>query len=279
MHISLPSIGILGLGYLGILLTRESALNPDSWGTWHKNPPCKTKLHVFPFEWGEKNCWNLLPEKEVILILTIPPVFKSIEDETERLRIWCEWIQKNRPKLKRLIYISTTGVYPKRNGLWREDSEFESDTNSGKIRLMTENILSEYFDLNVVRPGGIYGPGRGIDVRLKSGKIIPVSSTPVHRIHVHDLVQIIMYLVKNPNSVSCLNAVDLEAKPSFEVAHWLVDNRDGFSPDMLSVLDKFATDLTGFPKRLISNQSLNDLGIKLKYPTFREGMGLFDQKR
>ena len=276
---SLPSIGILGLGYLGIILTRESALRPDSWGTWHKNPPCKTKLHVFPFEWGEKNYWNLLPEKEVILILTIPPVYKSIEDETERLRIWCEWIQKNRPKLKRLIYISTTGVYPKRNGLWREDSEFESDTNSGKIRLMTENILSEYFDLNVVRSGGIYGPGRGIDVRLKSGKIIPVSNTPVHRIHVHDLVQIIIYLVKNPKSASCLNAVDLEAKPSFEVAHWLVENRDGFSPDMLSVLDKLATDLTGFPKRLISNQSLNDLGIKLKYPTFREGMGLFDQKR
>ena len=275
---SLPSIGILGLGYLGIILTRESALRPDSWGTWHKNPPCKTKLHVFPFEWGEKNYWNLLPEKEVILILTIPPVYKSVEDETERLRIWCEWIQKNRPKLKRLIYISTTGVYPKRNGLWREDSEFESDTNSGKIRLMTENILSEYFDLNVVRSGGIYGPGRGIDVRLKSGKIIPVSNTPVHRIHVHDLVQIIIYLVKNPKSASCLNAVDLEAKPSFEVAHWLVENRDGFSPDMLSVLDKLATDLTGFPKRLISNQSLNDLGIKLKYPTFREGMGLFEQK-
>jgi len=32
--------------------------------------------------------------------------------------------------------------------------------------------------------------------------------------------------------------------------------------------------LPGTPQRIISNQRLLELGVTLKYPTFREGMGL-----
>ena len=232
--ISLPPIGILGLGHLGSLLGQEFSNVPESWGTWHKKNPKKIIFHNFKFEWENQKTWYKIPEKEVILVLTIPPLMDSLISESKHLHVWCTWMQRNRPQLKRLIYISTTGVYPKRNGLWQEDSKFESDTKSGKLRLLTEDILSKYFNLKVVRPGGIYGNGRGIDVRLKLGKPIPVSSTPVHRIHVKDLVQIIIYLVKNLESVSCVNAVDLEAKPSHEVAEWLVETQSGFSKDMLS---------------------------------------------
>ena len=128
--------------------------------------------------------------------------------------------------------------------------------------------------MHVVRPGGIYGAGRGIDVRLKSGKPIPASNAPVHRIHVEDLTRIIRHLVEHPESARCINVVDLEAKPSLEVAQWLVENRDGFSPQMLSALDDSPSLGQASAERLISNQCMLDLGITLNFPTFREGMGL-----
>ena len=266
-----PPVGILGLGFLGKILAHEFSAVPESWGTWHKTQLTETPLSVFLFDWANENNWSALPKTPVTLVLTIPPLLKISEMEAERLHLWGKWMSHNRPELKRMIYVSTTGVYPKCNGIWSEDSDFEADTNSGKLRLLTENILSKYFSLQVVRPGGIYGYERGIDVRLKSGKPIPVSNTPVHRIHVKDLATIICHLVDNQDASSCVNAVDLEARPSWEVASWLVENRDDLTEKMLPD----ASDcLPGTPQRIISNKRLLELGITLRYPTFREGMGL-----
>ena len=271
--VSMNPIGILGLGFLGKILASDLADIQESWGTWHKNPPPEAALKVFPFDWSSETSWTALPEFPGTLVLTIPPLLNDPEAEKVRLNQWGEWMNKNRPNIKRMIYISSTGVYPKRNGLWHEDSEFEPDTNSGILRLITEKTLGSFFKLHVVRTGGIYGNGRGIDVRLKSGKNIPVSGTPVHRIHVKDLAGIVFHLLNNPESARCVNAVDFDPKPSWKVAHWLVKNREDLSEDMLQDIPDSSASVPGNTQRLISNQCLIELGITLSYPTFREGMG------
>ena len=271
--VSVSPIGILGLGFLGKILASDFADIHKSWGTWHINPPPELSLKVFPFDWSSETSWTALPEVPETLVLTIPPLLSDPEAEKVRLNQWCKWMNKNRPNINRMIYIYSTGVYPKRNGLWHEDSEFEPDTNSGKLRLITEKTLGSFFKLYVVRPGGIYGNGRGIDVRLKSRKHIPVSGTPVHRIHVKDLADIVIHLLKNPESAQCVNAVDFDPKPSWKVAHWLVQNREDLSEDMLQDILDTSVSVPRNTQRLISNQSLIELGISLNFPTFREGMG------
>ena len=268
-HTSANPVGILGLGFLGKILAAELTVFSESWGTWHEIPPPETELPVFHFDWADENSWTALPETAATLVLTIPPLLKNPQAETERLKFWGTWMQQNRPQLKRLIYISTTGVYPKRNGIWKENSEFEAETVSGKLRLLSENILSQFFQLQVIRPGGIYGSGRGIDFRLKSGKQIPLSSTPVHRIHVLDLARIILHLVENSDSPTCVNAVDHEAKPSWEVARWLIENRDDLTQE---IFPENTANLPGTPQRIISNQRLLKLAVNLNYSTFRQGM-------
>ena len=270
--VSVSPIGILGLGFLGKILASDFADINESWGTWNKNPPPESALKVLKFDWSSETSWNTLPEVPETIVLTIPPLLNDPEAEKVRLNQWGKWMRKNRPKIKRMIYISSTGVFPKRNGLWHEDSEFEPDTNSGKLRLITEKTLGSFFKLHVVRPGGIYGYGRGIDVRLKSGKHIPVSGSPVHRIHVKDLAGIVFHLLKNPDSPRCINAVDFDPKPSWKVAHWLVQNREDLSEDMLQDIPDSSSSVPGNSERLISNQCLIELGITLSYPTFREGM-------
>jgi len=271
--VSVTPIGILGLGFLGKILASDFANIQASWGTWNKNPPPESALKAFPFDWNSEKSWTALPEIPETIVLTIPPVLNDSEAEKARLNQWGEWMKNNRPNIKRIIYISTTGVYPKRNGLWHEESEFEPDTNSAKLRLITEKTLSSFFKLHVVRPGGIYGYGRGIDVRLKSGKQIPVSGTPVHRIHVKDLAGIVFHLLKNPESPRCVNAVDFDPKPSWKVANWLVKNREDLSEKMLQDIPDSSAFVPGNEGRFISNHKLIDLGITLSYPTFREGMG------
>ena len=145
-----PPVGILGLGFLGQILAREFSAVPESWGTWHLTPPPEPILSNFSFDWANENNWSALPETPVTLVMTIPPLLKNPETETERLHLWGKWMSHNRPELKRMIYISSTGVYPKLNGIWSEDSEFEADTNSGKLRLLTEKILSKYFTLKII---------------------------------------------------------------------------------------------------------------------------------
>jgi len=267
--VSVSSVGILGLGFLGKILASDFADIHKSWGTWNKNPPPESALKAFPFDWSSETSWTALPEFPETLVLTIPPMLNDPKAEKVRLNQWGMWMNKNRPNIKRMIYISSTGVYPKRNGLWHEDSEFEPDTNSGKLRLITEKTLGSFFKLHVVRPGGIYGSGRGIDVRLKSGKHIPVSGTPVHRIHVKDLAGIVFHLLNNPESPRCVNAVDFDPKPSWEVAKWLIENRNDLTEEMLP---DAADRLPGTPQRIISNQRLLEHGITLCHPTFREGM-------
>ena len=271
--VSVSPIGILGLGFLGKILASDFANIKESWGTWYKNPPPESAFKAFPFDWSSETSWTALPEVPETLVLTIPPMLNDPEAEKVRLNQWGKWMNKNRPNIKCMIYISSTGVYPKRNGLWHEYSEFEPETNSGKLRLITEKTLDSFFKLHVVRPGGIYGNGRGIDVRLKSGKHIPVSGTPVHRIHVTDLAGIVFHLLKNPESASCVNAVDFDPKPSWKVAHWLIQNREDLSEDMLQDIPDSSASVPGNSERLISNQCLIELGITLNYPTFREGMG------
>ena len=84
-----------------------------------------------------------------------------------------------------------------------------------------------------------------------------------------DLARIILHLIEHPDSATCVNAVDHEAKPSWQVARWLVENRNDLTEGMLPDADDC---LPGTPQRIISNQRLLELGITLSYPTFREGM-------
>jgi nucleoside-diphosphate-sugar epimerase len=97
---------------------------------------------------------------------------------------------------KRLIYLSTTGVYGDRAGA-RVDEETppEPRTERATRRLAAETALrawAESHDVSwcVLRVAGIYGPGRLPLDRLRRGipAIAPQQEPPGNRIHVSDLV-------------------------------------------------------------------------------------------
>ncbi len=266
---SVPSVGILGLGFLGNTLMRNLDWGAGSWGASRRPPEDEPLLPCLRWDWGDPETWEALPAHAGALILTVPPVSRSIQTEQERLNTWGAWMRKHRPQHSRLVYVSTTGVYPRKNGSWSEASEFVPDNDSGALRLMTEQQLSSWFALQVVRPGGIYGPGRNLVERLLSGRGIPESNSPTHRIHVHDLAKAVRLLVLNPG-IRCLNAVDQEACASWDAAQWLVHHHPQLHPGMLPERQVTQSAMQA-PQRRIENALLTQR-LALRYPTFREGM-------
>jgi nucleoside-diphosphate-sugar epimerase len=97
---------------------------------------------------------------------------------------------------KRLVYLSTTGVYGNRDGgRVDEDTPPAPQTERAARRLAAEHTLRAWADARgvswcVLRVPGIYGPGRLPLDRLRRAvpAIAPQEAGPGNRIHVADLV-------------------------------------------------------------------------------------------
>jgi nucleoside-diphosphate-sugar epimerase len=97
---------------------------------------------------------------------------------------------------KRLVYLSTTGVYGDQAGATvDEDTPPAPRTERAIRRLAAESALRAWADSHrvswcVLRVAGIYGPGRLPLDRLRRGvpAVVPHEATPSNRIHVTDLV-------------------------------------------------------------------------------------------
>lgn len=129
-----------------------------------------------------------LPSPYAVLY-TVPPRGPSPD---ERLRRFLAMLS---PSPKRLVYISTTGVYGDRAGRIVSETAAVNPSNERAMRrVAAEEQLAEWATdsdsaLVILRAPGIYGPGRlGIE-RIRAGKpmLAEADANPGNRIHVDDL--------------------------------------------------------------------------------------------
>jgi nucleoside-diphosphate-sugar epimerase len=183
---------------------------------------------------------------------------------------------------RRLIYLSSTGVYGRGDGGWFDEETPPAPLSSrGACRLAAETAILEtaaLLDLSAaaLRIAGIYGPGRGVVDRIRAGgyTVIGPGDTPVCRIHVDDLASAIIAageIDALARSIYCI-ADDLPASSR--------EHADGVAA-MLGLPPPGTRDPDTVPPtvrammgagRRISNRRLKDeLGLELRYPTWREG--------
>ncbi len=100
-------------------------------------------------------------------------------------------------RVRRLLYVSSTGVYGQNDGQWvDESSECQPESESGRVCLDAENLLRDKVpDSNILRLAGIYGPGR-IVARVESLRAgLVVEGNPeawLNLIHVVDAVATVL---------------------------------------------------------------------------------------
>ncbi len=169
----------------------------------------------------------------------------------------------------RCVYLSSTGVYGALKGRVDEDSPVAFDDPRARPRLEAEKLYRPAGGV-VLRVAGIYGPGRGIQDRMRAGswRIPGDGSGHVSRVHVDDLVEAIRIALRRGSPGSVLCVADDRPATHRELAAFLSERLGVPFPSTVP-LEEVHPSLRG--DRQIDNACLRALGWQPKYPTFREG--------
>lgn len=177
-------------------------------------------------------------------------------------------------------YLSTTGVYGDRGGDWTDEaSPLEPTTARGAKRLLAEQQWAALnLPLHIFRLAGIYGPGRNQLVSLREGKARRVvkEGQVFSRIHVHDIVEILLASIARPNIGAAYNVCDNEPAPPQEVVTYAAELLGMTPPSEVKFedaeLSPMAKSFYAESKRVSNKRIREELGVVLHYPTYREGL-------
>ena len=200
------------------------------------------------------------------------------------LRVFQEQLQSLSGQLKWVGYLSTTGVYGDRGGGWvDEDSPLDPNTMRGQRRLEAEQgwlkLHSDHgLPVHLFRLAGIYGPGRNQLLSALNGsakRIIKVGQI-FSRIHVDDIAGVLVASIAKPHPGRAHNVCDDEPCPPQEVVEFAA-NLLGLPlppeiPFEQANLSPMAKSFYADSKRVSNRRIKSELGYKLLYPTYREGL-------
>ncbi len=191
---------------------------------------------------------------------------------------------------RRIVYISTSGVYGDSKGAWVDETRPVNPGNDrSRRRVDAERQLTAFAErrgipLIILRVPGIYGPGRLPLERIRRGDpvVCPEEAPPdalwSNRIHADDLATIAVRAARDGAPPGTYNASDDEPSSMTDYIYRVADAaglarppcvslaeaRRTFSPGMLEYLNE--------SRRLDNRRMKEELGVRLRYPTLHEGL-------
>jgi nucleoside-diphosphate-sugar epimerase len=167
-------------------------------------------------------------------------------------------------------------VYGARRGPIDEATPVDPTEARARERLAAERWYRDA-GATVVRAAGIYGPGRGLHLRLKRGTFrMPGDGTNVvSRIHVADLARLIVGVFRRARETERARggevflAADDNPVPQLEAIEWLCRRLELPLPPRVPIAEAPATLRHD---RAIDNRHIKSwTGLSLLYPSYREG--------
>jgi nucleoside-diphosphate-sugar epimerase len=193
------------------------------------------------------------------------------------------------PGLAGIVYLSTIAVYGNHDGGWiDEDTPLTPALTRAEDRIEAERAwqalgAARGVPVAVIRIAGIYGPGQNALETVKSGRArrIVKPGQVFNRIYVGDLADIIdgaINLAFTRGAGGVFNAADDEpTAPGDPIA--FAAGLLGVAPppeipfeEAKKTMSPFAVSFYGESKRVRNSRIKSVLGVKLSYPTYREGL-------
>src|SRR3989338_3617199 len=273
---------IAGCGYLGKALGKNLVESGAKvWGL-RRDPLALKALEVvgirpWQSDLSKPESLTQLPQVDYVVLCQAPskPADDYHKTYYEATRNLIEALHLKKPK--KIVLVSSTSVYGTRNGSWVDEETRPDDKGylskeaeeRAKVLLETEDlVLTGLIPSIVVRLGGIYGPRRNRLKAIKEGKIKPsFSNLYSNRIHVDDAVSGIKLLLDKGKPGEIYLGVDDEPTTANQFYSWIYEKLSIAKP---SDPDKISENNRASNKRC-SNKKIKQLGMKFKYPTFREG--------
>ncbi|MFP4273828.1 MAG: SDR family oxidoreductase [Paracoccaceae bacterium] len=178
-------------------------------------------------------------------------------------------------------YLSTTGVYGDHGGGWvDETTPLSASTRRGQWRVAAEAAWAAIpgLPLHVFRLAGIYGPGRGPFEKVRNGtaRRIVKPGQVFSRIHVEDIAQVLEASIDRPRPGAVYNLCDDDpAPPQDVIAHAAELLGLPLPPEVPfeeADLSPMARSFYAESKRVRNDRIKTELGVRLRYPTYREGL-------
>ncbi len=224
-----------------------------------------------------------LPSRRTTLFYLAPPVDVGRDDvRIERLLAHLELTGIP----QRFLYMSTTGVYGDCGGRWIDESEpLNPSTQRAQRRIASEGAVRKWCGEKgipwiILRVPAIYGPGRLLIERLKSGQptIRPEQCSYTNRIHVHDLVTVCHAAMERTPKDAVYNVSDGNPSTITDYLFKLAELTGLPKPPLISMQEAEKTlspSLMSFlreSKRIHNLKMLEELGVRLRYPDLATGL-------
>jgi len=213
------------------------------------------------------------------ILVSIPPG----ESEDPVLAAFCDRIVAA-PNLRWVGYLSTVGVYGDHAGGWVDET---TPLGAGKRR--SQNRVTAEQDwlafgvanniaVQIFRLSGIYGPGRNQLAQLAAGtaRRIVKPGQVFNRIHVADIAAVVEASLARPRPGGIYNVTDNEAAPPQDVVAFAA-RLCGLEPPPeipydAAELSPMARSFYSESRRIRNDLIREELGVSLRYPTYREGL-------
>lgn len=182
--------------------------------------------------------------------------------------------------LRRLVYISSTGVYGQNAGEWVDEaSECRPIRAGGEACLAAERLIadSEFSGrANCLRLAGIYGPGRIPYLReLREGLPLPVADGCLNLIHVADGVVAAMGALEcqvAPRTWNVADGTPVLRRDYYRFVAAALQAPDPKFVDPDPAAEGRRVERAQSDKRVSNARIRAELGITLRFPSFREGI-------
>jgi nucleoside-diphosphate-sugar epimerase len=195
-------------------------------------------------------------------------------------------------RLRSIVYLSTVGVYGDCGGEWvDEDTPAKPVSARGRERLAAEQGWRDFgarrgIPVAVLRLAGIYGPGRNAFTQIAHGdaRRIVKPGQVFNRIHVDDIARAIDAAFARKAS-GVFNVADDEPTPPGEPLAFAAQLM-GVPPPPEIAYEKAAPAMSPLAlsfwqecRRVKNDKLKRELGVSLRYPTYREGLrALFEAR-
>lgn len=259
-------ISVIGCGWLGFPLALE--LKNDGHSV-SGSTTSEDKLPVLVSYKIEPYIIRLTPQisgacgdffNTELLIINIPPRNQKGDDSFHFKQISSLRDQIIANQIPKVLFVSSTGVYPNVNGPVNEEDASEKATTRGGVRLVEiEHFLQSIpqTEITVLRFGGLYGPERDPSNFFKNRSEIPGRNNPVNMIHLEDAIGVIKTVIAGNHWSKTYNACSPDER-----------TREKFYQDAAKASGRtfpiFSDDPLDF-KKVVPTKLISETGYQFKY--------------
>ncbi|MCX5746804.1 MAG: NAD-dependent epimerase/dehydratase family protein [Proteobacteria bacterium] len=178
------------------------------------------------------------------------------------------------------IYLSSAGLYGALpdDDVWIDEDSPVAHDDPPMANVMTDEaaIDSSSFErmrIVTLRLAPVYGPGRGLRERIRAGqfKILDEGQHVTSRIHVDDVVSILLAAEERAEHKSRFLLADDEPTTQGEYTRWLCERMGLPLPASRSIYEPGAQRVAHRNRKVKNALVKRALGVELRYPSFREG--------